>query len=62
MPKQAASITDDEGALVAVCGGEAMAERVKQLWDEINEKKRLDVSNHNYTDDEVLRLLKGLHM
>ena len=44
MPKQAAS-TDDEGALVAVCGSEAMAERVKQLWDEINEKKRLDVSN-----------------
>ena len=60
--KQAAEITDDEAALVAVCGSEAMAERVKILWADIMEKKRLDVSDQGLNDDGVVRLLKGLHM
>ena len=62
MPKQAATITDDDTALVAVCGGEAMADRVKALWEDIMEKKRLDVSDQGLDDDGVMRLLKGLHM
>jgi hypothetical protein len=62
MPKQAATITDDDTALAAVCGGEAMADRVKALWADIMEKKRLDVSDQGLDDDGVMRLLKGLHM
>ena len=62
MPKQAATITDDDTALVAVCGGEAMADRVKALWKDIMEKNRLDVSDQGLDDDGVVRLLKGLHM
>lgn len=62
MPKQAMEITDDAGALVAVCGSEDMATRVRELWEELNETKKLDVSNKGYNDDEIQRLLKGLHM
>ncbi|MDC0525520.1 hypothetical protein OAO87_00880 [bacterium] len=62
MPKQASEIKDDEAALLAVCGSDSMVDRVKSLWDDIMEKKRLDVSNQGLTDDAVGRLLKGLHM
>ena len=62
MPKQAVEIVDDDGALLAVCGTESMFDRVKQLWEEMMEKKRLDVSGQGLSDDEVVRLLKGLHM
>lgn len=62
MPKQAAEITDDEAALAAVCGGETMAEKVRTIWSDMLEKKRLDVSNLGLTDESVQRLLKGLHM
>ena len=62
MPKQAAEITDDEGALLAVCGSETMVKQVKDLWDDIMEKKKLDVSGQGLNDDAVGRLLKGLHM
>ena len=62
MPKQAAEVKDDEAALFAVCGSDSMVERVKALWDEILERKRLDVSDQGLTDEAVMRLLKGLHM
>ena len=57
-----ADIKDDEAALLAVCGSESMVDRVKALWEDIMEKKRLDVSNQGLNDDAVARLLKGLHM
>ena len=62
MPKQAAEITDDEQALLAVCGSDSMVTMVKGLWDDIMEKKKLDVSGQGLTDEAVGRLLKGLHM
>ena len=62
MPKQAADIKDDESALLAVCGSDSMMDRVKSLWEEMMEKKRLDCSNQGLTDDATGRLLKGLHM
>ena len=59
-------VKSDEEALVQVCGGgehgEAMAARVKLFWDDMMEKKRLDVSGQNLNDDDVKFLLKGLHM
>ena len=62
MPKQALEIKDDESALLAVCGSESMAERVKELWERIMEDKKMDVSGQGMNDDEIQRLLKGLHM
>lgn len=62
MPKQAATITDDDTALVAVCGSDAMADRVKILWEDIMDKKKLDCSDQGLDDEGVMRLLKGLHM
>lgn len=61
MPKACAIANDDE-ALVQVCGGESMAEKAKDLWEDIKAKRRLDVSDQHMTDDEVQRLIKGLHM
>ena len=62
MPKQALEIKDDEQALVAVCGSEEMAEKVKALWEDIKEKKKLDVHGQGLTDESVGKMLKGLHM
>lgn len=62
MPKAVADVKTDEDALRQVCGGEEMAERVRVLWEDMLEKKRLDVSNQNLTDADVHNLLKGLHM
>ena len=62
MPKQAADIQTDDQALLAVCGSESMVTQVKTLWEEMMEKKRMDVSGQGLTDDAVTRLLKGLHM
>lgn len=52
----------DADALVQVCGGEDMADKVKKLWDEMQEKKRLDVSDQRLNDDAIQRMIKGLHM
>ena len=49
-------------ALLAVCGSDSMVERVKALWDDIIQNRRLDVSGQGLTDEAVGRLLKGLHM
>ena len=38
-----------------------MADRVKQLWEELMEKNRLDVSKQRLTDAEVGFMLKGLY-
>ena len=62
MVKQAVEIKDDESALLAVCGTESMCERVKLLWEDIMEKKKMDVSDQGLSDEAVGRLLKGLHM
>lgn len=62
MPKVADEVTTDDDALQQVCGGLDMVEKVRALWDEIIEKKRLDVSNQGLTDDSLTKLLKGLHM
>lgn len=62
MPKQAADITDDESALLAVCGSESMVTQVKECWEAIMEKNKLDVSGQGLNDESVNRLLKGLHM
>ena len=62
MVKQASAIENDEDALEQVCGSAAMAERVKVLWADIMEKKVLDVSDLGLNDDDVTKLLKGLHM
>ena len=62
MPREVAEVNTDEEALTQVCGGLAMAERVKALWADMLEKKRLDVSNQRLTDADVHSLLKGLHM
>ena len=62
MPKQALEITDDESALLAVCGSESMVSAVKGHWEDIMERNYLDVSNQGLTDEAVGRLLKGLHM
>ena len=51
-----------QDALVQVCGGEEMADRATQLWDDIKAKNRLDVSDQNLSDDDVKCLIKGLHM
>ena len=51
-----------QDALVQVCGGEEMADRATQLWDDIKTKNRLDVSDQNLSDDDVKCLIKGLHM
>ena len=48
--------------LVAVCGSDAMADRVKILWEDIMDKKKLDCSDQGLDDEGVMRLLKGLHM
>lgn len=55
-------IRDDEDALLAVCGGSEMVDRVKALWKDMMDQKKLDVSNQGLSDDSVSRLLKGLHM
>ena len=47
--------------LARLCGGEEMAERVKKLWEDLMEKKRLDVSKQRLSDTEVGMLLKGLY-
>ena len=39
-----------------------MAEKVTHLWAEINEKNRLDLSDQRLSDDDVDKILKGLHM
>ena len=62
MPKQAGEVASDEDALLQVCGTEDMVERVRKLWDDMMEKKRLDVADQGLTDDGITRLLKGLHM
>ena len=62
MVKQAVEIKDDESALLAVCGTESMCERVKLLWEDIMENKKMDVSDQGLNDEAVGRLLKGLHM
>ena len=62
MPKTVVDIKDDESALLAVCGSESMVDRVRSTWDDIIEKKRLDVSDQHLNDEEITRLLKGLHM
>jgi hypothetical protein len=62
MVKQATEIATDEDALLQVCGGEAMVERVKAQWTAIMDTKRLDVSEAGLDDDAVGKLLKGLHM
>ena len=61
MPKACAIANDDE-ALIQVCGGVSMAEKAKDIWEDIKAKHRLDVSDQHMTDDEVQRLIKGLHM
>ena len=45
-----------------VTGGEATADRVEALWEEIKTKNRLDLSDQGLSDDMIGRLLKGLHM
>ena len=62
MRKEVAEIKSDEDALQQVCGGLEAAERVKTLWEDMMQKKRLDCSGLNLTDDDVSKLLKGLHM
>jgi hypothetical protein len=62
MPKHVADIEDDDAALLAVCGGESMVDKVKATWEDILENKRMDVSGQGLDDDGVARLLKGLHM
>ena len=62
MPRTAIEITDDEGALLAVCGSDSLVEQVKQLWTDINEKNKLDVSGRGLNDDAIVKVLKGLHM
>jgi len=47
--------------LARLCGSEEMAERVKKLWADLMEKKRLDVSKQRLSDTEVGMLLKGLY-
>ena len=47
--------------LARLCGSEEMAERVKKLWEDLMEKKRLDVSKQRLSDTEVGMLLKGLY-
>lgn len=51
-----------QDALVQVTGGEATADRVEALWEEIKTKNRLDLSDQGLSDDMIGRLLKGLHM
>lgn len=62
MVKQASEVATDEEAMLQVCGSESMVEKVKALWADMMEKKRLDVSDQGLSDDDVARLLKGLHM
>lgn len=45
-----------------VTGGEAVADRVEALWEEIKTKNRLDLSDQGMSDETIGRLLKGLHM
>ena len=59
MPKQALEIKDDESALLAVCGSESMAERVKELWERIMEDKKMDVSGQGMNDDADPASAKG---
>ena len=39
-----------------------MADRVTKLWEDIKTKNRLDVSDQKLSDDDVGRMIKGLHM
>ena len=47
--------------LTRLVGSEDMAERVTKLWEDLIEKKRLDVSKQKLSDTEVGLLLKGLY-
>ena len=47
--------------LARLCGSEEMASRVKKLWEELMDKKRLDVSKEKLSDTEIGMLLKGLY-
>ncbi|KAL1523209.1 hypothetical protein AB1Y20_018161 [Prymnesium parvum] len=39
-----------------------MAQKAQNLWDEIHEKNRLDLSDQRLSDEEIGQLLKGIHM
>uniref|UniRef100_A0A7S4BI96 Uncharacterized protein n=1 Tax=Chrysotila carterae TaxID=13221 RepID=A0A7S4BI96_CHRCT len=52
----------ERDALVKICGGEDMAARVERVWEEMMEKKRIDLSGQRMTDEDFGFLLKGLHM
>ena len=47
--------------LARLCGSEEMASRVKKLWEDLMDKKRLDVSKEKLSDTEIGMLLKGLY-
>ena len=53
---------DEEEALSKICGGDSMSAKAQELWDEMLNKGRLDISKGRYNDEEVTNLLKGLHM
>ena len=60
MPKHALESLDDDGALLAVCGSDSMFDRVKRLWEEMLEKKRLDVSGRHVQRCLCHHLVLGL--
>ena len=47
--------------LARLCGSEEMASRVKKLWEDLMDKKRLDVSKEKLSDTEIGMVLKGLY-
>ena len=51
----------DHEHLSRLCGSEGMADRVKNLWDDLMEKERLDISKQRLSDSEIGLLIKGLY-
>ena len=62
MVKDVPEIKDADDALEKVCGSKELKALVEEKWGEINEKKRLDISDRKMGDDQVSKFLKGLHM
>lgn len=51
-----------DGGLERLCGSLEMAEKAQKVWDDLMEKKRIDLSGQRLSDTEISSVFKGLHL
>ena len=51
-----------DGGLERLCGSAETAEKAQQVWDDLMDKKRLDLSGQHLSDAEVTSIFKGLYL